>query len=134
MRITKKSGYGLIAMVELAGNYELDPVSTRELAEKYELPRPFLEKILRKLKREELVKVKRGRGGGYMLGRGPNEISVREVVCALEDGNIVPVNCLLSGADGNCHLKGRCPTEGVWRKLNKQIKDTLDSVYLKDLV
>ena len=134
MRITKKSGYGLIAIVKLADNYGLEPVSTRELSEKYDLPRPFLEKILRKLKGEELVEVKRGRNGGYMLFRKPSEISLKEVVGTLENGNTAPVSCLLSGEKGNCHLKNRCPTEEVWEEVNEKIDSILKSINLSDLI
>lgn len=133
MRITKKSGYGLIAMVNLAEKYEFEPVSTRELSERYDLPRPFLEKILRKLKEEKLVEVKRGRGGGYKLGRRPSDISVRQVVCTLEGGNIAPVNCLLDGKDNDCHLEDNCPTEEFWKEVKGKIIETMESVHLSDL-
>lgn len=133
MRITKKSGYGLIAMVELATRADDNYVSTTEISEKYDLPQPFLEKIMRELKAAELVSVKRGRGGGYELTVAPQQISVEDVILVLEEGSLAPVTCLKPGDSNDCHLEEQCPTFGVWQAIQEQFEETLQSFTLEDM-
>jgi len=133
MRVTKKSGYGLVAMTELAQNFENSHISTKEIAEKYDLPRPFLEKIMRELKDAELVKVKRGRGGGYALLDEPGEISVKSVISVLEESKLAPVNCLLPEEEP-CPLEDNCPTLEVWKAIYEKFLEVLQSFTLADLL
>lgn len=134
MRVTKKSGYGLVAMTELAQNFNNSHISTKKIAEKYELPQPFLEKIMRELKDAELVEVKRGRGGGYELAEKPRDISVKSVVSVLEESKLAPVNCLLPEGNNSCPLEDNCPTLGVWKVIYEQFLDVLQSFTLADLL
>ena len=134
MRVTKKSGYGLVAMAELAQNFGNSHLSTKEIAERYDLPRPFLEKIMRELKDAELVKVKRGRGGGYQLAEEPKEISVKSVISVLEENNLAPVNCLLPDNGDPCPLEKDCPTLDVWQAIYDKFLDVLQSFTLADLL
>ncbi len=134
MRITKKSGYGLVAMTELADNYDTTHLSTKKIAEKYELPQPFLEKIMRELKDAELVEVKRGRGGGYELAEEPEEISVETVISTLEENSLAPVNCLLPDKDDPCPLENNCPTLEVWKAIYAKFTRVLESFTLDDML
>lgn len=134
MRITKKSGYGLVAMAELAQKYDSTYLSTKEIADRYELPQPFLEKIMRELKDAELVEVKRGRGGGYELSSKPREISIKRVISVLEDGSLAPVNCLLPDEGQPCPLENHCPTLEVWEVIYEKFTEVLESFTLADLV
>jgi Rrf2 family protein len=134
MRVTKKSGYGLVAMTELAQNFGDTYVSTKDIAEKYELPRPFLEKIMRELKAAELVEVKRGRGGGYELAEKPKEISVKAVISVLEESQLAPVNCLLPDEEEPCPLEDNCPTLDVWKAIYEKFLEVLQSFTLEDLL
>lgn len=134
MRITKKSGYGLVAMAELARKNGSTYLSTKEIANKYDLPQPFLEKIMRELKDAELVKVKRGRGGGYDLSSEPGEVSIKKVISVLEEGSLAPVNCLLPEEGQPCHLENKCPTLGVWEIIHDRFTEVLESFTLADLV
>ena len=134
MKVTKKSGYGLVAMAELALKYDTTYLSTKEIAEKYELPQPFLEKIMRELKNAGLVEVKRGRGGGYELSNEPGDISIKKVISVLEDGNLAPVNCLLPEEGKPCPLEDHCPTLGVWKVIYERFTEVLESFTLADLV
>ncbi|MFB6291142.1 MAG: Rrf2 family transcriptional regulator [Candidatus Bipolaricaulia bacterium] len=133
MRVTKKSGYGLVAMTELAQNFEGTHVSTKKIADKYDLPRPFLEKIMRELKDAELVEVKRGRGGGYELAEEPRDISVKSVISVLEESKLAPVNCLLPKEDEPCHLEDNCPTIEVWKAIYEKFLKVLQSFTLADM-
>ncbi len=134
MRVTKKSGYGLVAMSELAQNFENTHISTKKIAEKYELPRPFLEKIMRELRDAELVEVKRGRGGGYELAKEPKDISVKSVIAVLEEKDLAPVNCLLPEEDDPCPLEDNCPTLEVWKAIYEKFTEVLQSFTLADLL
>lgn len=134
MRVTKKSGYGLVAMTELAQNFGNTHISTKDIAEKYELPRPFLEKIMRELKDAELVEVKRGRGGGYELAEKPKDISVKSVIAVLEESKLAPVNCLLPDDDDPCPLEDNCPTLEVWKAIYEKFLEVLQSFTLADLL
>lgn len=133
MRVTKKSGYGLIAMAELADSYNSRFTSTTEIANKYDLPQPFLEKIMRELKNAGLVGVKRGRNGGYELEKPPEEISIKDVVFILEDDSLAPVSCLSPSRNGDCHLESDCPTLMIWSTIQEEFSKVLSSFTLSDL-
>ncbi|MFW6006211.1 MAG: RrF2 family transcriptional regulator [Candidatus Bipolaricaulota bacterium] len=134
MRVTKKSGYGLVAMTELAQNFGDTHISTKKISEKYELPRPFLEKIMRELKNSGLVEVKRGRGGGYELAEKPKDISVKAIIAVLEESKLAPVNCLLPEGDDPCPLEDNCPTLEVWKAIYEKFLGVLQSFTLADLL
>jgi len=133
MRVTKKSGYGLVAMAELAQHCDSSFVSTKRIANKYELPQPFLEKIMRELKDAGLVEVKRGRGGGYELSEEPAKISIKAIISVLEDGSLAPVDCLLPEAEP-CPLKDNCPTLAMWKIVYDKLLFLLQSLTLADLL
>jgi len=136
MHITKKSGYGLIAMMELADREggEEEFISTAEISDKYNLPRPFLEKIMGELRKGELVEVKRGRGGGYGLKEEPSSITVRQIVAALDGNNLAPVSCLGNNGKGDCPLESFCPALGLWEDVQNRLDDILTSYSLQDLL
>lgn len=133
MRVTKKSGYGLVAMTELAQEFDSNFLSTKKIAAKYDLPQPFLEKIMRELKDAGLVEVKRGRGGGYELSKEPEEISIESVISVLEDGTLAPVDCLLPENDDPCPLRDNCPTLKMWEVIYDRFLVVLQSFTLADL-
>ena len=134
MRVTKKSGYGLVAMTELAQHFDSSFLSTKRIAEKYDLPQPFLEKIMRELKNAGLVRVKRGRGGGYELAREPEDISIETIISNLEEGSLAPVNCLLPEEHNPCPLEDNCPTLELWKVIYKKFLVVLESFTLEDLL
>lgn len=134
MRITKKSGYGLIAMTELAIEFDESYVSTARLSDKYGLPQPFLEKIMRQLKDGGLVEVKRGRGGGYGLKKTPDHISVKDIISILEDNSCAPVSCLIPNGNGDCPIENGCPTVYTWKLIYNKIDEVLSSFTLEDVI
>ncbi len=131
MRITRKSDYGLRAMVELAQRYERSPVSIAEIATSQQIPDPFLEKIMQELKGAGLIRATHGRGGGYSLERPPQEISVKEVIEALE-GPVALVTCLDSSL--RCDIEEGCPTSGFWAVVNRRFEEALGETTLLDLL
>lgn len=93
MELTKRGEYGLLALYDLAKHYGEGPIPSRELAERNGIPPRFLEQILLALTRGYIVRSRRGRGGGYVLARPPEDISLAEVVRLL-DGPLAPIGCV----------------------------------------
>lgn len=133
IKVSKKSQYGLRAMVLLAKKYKSKQVlSTKMISEKEGVPFDFLEKIISQLEKVGLVKGKKGVQGGYILSKNPKKISVNDVVSVLERPTSgYPqklVDCSL------CGRKNKCLTKNVWSKVNSTLNKTLDSITLQDLI
>jgi len=128
IKVSKKSQYGLRAMVFLAKNYKSKKVlSTKTISEKEGIPFDFFEKIISQLERAKLVNGKRGVQGGYILSRSPKNISANDIVSVLE-GNKKPVDCDF------CGRKKGCLTKNVWAKVNFALNKTLESITLAELI
>ena len=134
MKLSTKSTYGLRAMVNIAMAKDKGTISIKEISKREGISGVYLEQLLNKLRRADLVKSVRGPCGGYMLSRNPSRITVGSIVKILE-GSITPVDCA-SGREGwkaICLHKRTCVAKTVWAKLAKAIDDCLESVTLKDL-
>jgi Rrf2 family transcriptional regulator, cysteine metabolism repressor len=134
MKLSTKSTYGLRAMVNIALDHKKGAVSVKEIARIEGISGVYLEQLLNKLRRKDLVKSVRGPSGGYTLSRNPSEITVKDIVKTLE-GSISPVDCA-SGRESWKAVCGRnknCVAKTVWTKLAKAIEDCLESVTLADL-
>ena len=99
--LSRKAKYGLKALIHLARRAGEGPVLIEELAEADRIPRKFLEQILLELKKKGLLTSRKGRGGGYQLGRPPDRISMAEIIRIL-DGPLAPVPCVSVTAFGPC--------------------------------
>ncbi|MGB2982476.1 MAG: Rrf2 family transcriptional regulator [Candidatus Bipolaricaulia bacterium] len=130
MHLTKKASYGLIAAFELARAPGSKPLSASSIAARYDLPAPFIEKILHRLRQSGLVVSRQGRSGGYALAEAPREISVRRVLEALGEP-LDLVGCL--GPSECCDLTDICPTKPAWSMINHRFHALLDSMSLDDL-
>ena len=130
MKLTTKSRYGMNAMYELVTRYGQGPVPLKLIAEKQNIPEAFLEQLMNQLRKAELVSSIRGAQGGYTLSRKPEEISVGEVLYALE-GSMAPVDCL-TDADSPCK-NGGCAGRVLWGKIYAAIKDLVDHMTLAEL-
>ncbi|MGA2418001.1 MAG: Rrf2 family transcriptional regulator [Candidatus Staskawiczbacteria bacterium] len=127
MNISKKSQYGLRAMVFLAKNFKSKKFSLlKDVSEKEAIPFDFLEKILSDLEKTKLVKGKKGIGGGYILAKNPKKITAKDIVDPLE--NTTAVDCRF------CGKSRKCLTKNVWRKIDVAINKTLKSITLADLI
>jgi Rrf2 family iron-sulfur cluster assembly transcriptional regulator len=131
VRLTRKASYGLIAILALARRDLEAPVPAASIAADYDLPAPFVEKILRQLSHAGLVRSRPGRGGGYALASGADQLSVREVLTALGEP-IDLVDCLDPAAPG-CRLHDSCPTRRSWQSINSRFQELLDSLSIADL-
>jgi Rrf2 family protein len=130
VQLTKKASYGLIAAVELARAPAGTPRSAAWIADRYDLPDAFIEKILHQLRQAGLVASRQGRGGGYTLPVEARRVSVRRVLEALGEG-LDLVDCL--GQATSCRLTGVCPTKDAWRTINDRFRELLDRISLDDL-
>jgi Rrf2 family protein len=139
MMFSTKAEYGVRVMVELARRAGEDPIPLAEIAEHDGLPLAYLEHLAARLRKAGLVDSRRGSRGGYLLARSPVEITMAEVVEALE-GSIAPIECISEGADGSitCTREaepGRaCPTKLLWTRVRGSIVQTLQQTTLADLV
>lgn len=119
--LSRKAKYGLRAMLALAAETGRGPVQTAQLAQKQRLPRKFLEAILNELKRHGLVESKKGRGGGYVLGRKPGDITVGQIVRVLE-GPLALTPCVSQTAYRRCDECVDEETCGI-RLAMKEVRD-----------
>lgn len=142
MMFSTKAEYGVRVMVELARRAGEEPIPLAEIAAHDGLPLAYLEHLVARLRKAGLVDSRRGSRGGYMLARSPTEITMAEVVEALE-GSIAPIECISEASDGSivCSREsGRagsqhtCPTKLLWTRVRFSIISTLRETTLADLL
>lgn len=133
MKLSTKGRYGLRALIDLAEYSEIEPVSISSIAARQNISERYLEQLMSKLKKADLVKSIRGAGGGYVLAREACEISVGDILRALE-GSLEPVECAALHPDEQCEASGSCVTKYVWQKINESINKTVDEIKLDHLV
>lgn len=133
MKITTKGRYGLRALIDLAQYSEIEPVSINSIAARQGISERYLEQLMTLLKKAGLIKSIRGAGGGYVLAKAVDKISVGDVLRALE-GNLEPVECTAFSEEAPCEASGGCVTKYVWRKINESINRTVDEISLEQLV
>ena len=130
MGLTRKGEYAIRGMVYLARKPIGETTQVSEIARAVNVPPAFLAKIFQDFSRLGLIRSYRGSGGGVILGRAAEQITLREVVEAIE-GPILPNCCLI--ADNECEYGTQCRVHPVWRKVQTQVIGILDSVTLKEL-
>jgi len=134
--LSKKSKYAMSALIHLAKQYGKGPVLISDIAKEEDIPKKFLELILLELKNEGFLESKKGRGGGYMLGRPPDSISIGHVV-RITDGPLAPLPCVSQTAYKRCD---ECRDEELCaiRHVMKEVRDStariLDGTTLQDMV
>ena len=133
MKISTKGRYGLRALIDLAQYSEIEPVSINSIAMRQGISERYLEQLMTLMKKAGLIKSIRGAGGGYVLAKEIEEISVGDVLRALE-GNLQPVECAAFSQDDSCEASGICVTKYVWQRINESINKTVDEISLKQLV
>jgi Rrf2 family protein len=131
MRLTAKSEYGLLAMIELACRFGEGPASAREIAERRGIPPRFLEQLFVALRRAELVTAVRGARGGFVLARDPAQITTLDVVEALEGPLTASVCDTERGLE--CGHAGSCAAAPVWARATAALRDVFADTTLADL-
>lgn len=131
MLLSTKGRYAVMAIIEVAKQSDAKPLSLGDIASRLELSLAYLEQLFMKLRRKGLVRSVRGPGGGYVLGRSADAISVAEVMSAAEE----PVRMTRCGTEGNgCIGSRRCSTHFLWNALGSQIEQFLSAATLADVL
>ncbi len=132
LKLSTKGQYGVRAMFELAKNYEQGPLTIKEIANRQDVSVAYLEQLLNKLRRSDLIISQKGPGGGYAINKKPEEISVGMILNSLE-GPVAITQCLDPAAKG-CKRVDGCVARLLWKSLGEKIEDFLDTINLGDLL
>ena len=133
MILSTKGRYGLRALIDLAVYSEDEAVSIQSISQRQQISDSYLEQLMAKLKKAGLVVSIRGAGGGYRLAKPAREISVGDVLRALE-GDLSAVICPGNEeGSGGCEAADICVTRYVWQKINDSIAHTVDTIMLDQL-
>jgi Rrf2 family iron-sulfur cluster assembly transcriptional regulator len=130
MRLTTKGRFAVTAMIDVAMQGGKGPVTLSAIAERQKISLSYLEQLFGKLRRYGLVESARGPGGGYRLARVADEVSVAEIITAVDE----PIDATQCGGKENCDGDKRCMTHALWAGLNDHIVSFLSSVTLEQLV
>lgn len=130
MRLTTKGRYAVTAMVDLAIQHGQGPTALADIAGRQGISLSYLEQLFSRLRKRTLVSSVRGPGGGYNLGRAASEISIAEIIAAVDE-HVDTTRC---GGAGNCNENGPCLTHELWQDLSDRIYDYLDHISLQDMV
>ena len=134
MRITTWAEYGLICALHLAKRATEGPITGRDVAAQEKLPADYVEQILLRLRRAEIIRSTRGARGGYVLARPASEISVRDIIAASELTTF-DLHCISHPVDDErCADSTHCSIRPVWVMLQQKIDSVLESVRLSDLL
>lgn len=130
MRLSKLTDYAVVMMVHMGQSGDR-VFSSVQISEETGVPAPTVSKLLKELARDGLLMSIRGVNGGYRMERTPDDISIAEVVQALE-GPIALTACV-DGADDNCNVESLCGMRGNWNKVNTAIRTALEGVSLAEM-
>ncbi|GIM27925.1 transcriptional regulator [Clostridium polyendosporum] len=130
MKLSTKGRYGVKAMVDLAIHYGGAPVSIKTISQRQNISEYYLEQLFSPLRKAKLIKSIRGAQGGYVLSKGPKDITIAEIMEVLE-GPIEISECI----DGvPCDNIDCCATRLLWKKIKNSIDEVMESVTLQDIV
>ena len=132
MKISTKGRYALRMMLDLAEHQNDGYVALKDIAQRQNVSKKYLEQIVPILNKSNILRTNRGFQGGYRLAKTPDKYTVGEILRATE-GSLSPVACL-DHDPIECERSGECPTLPVWQGLYKVINEYLDSVTLQDIL
>lgn len=133
MRLTTKGRFAVTAMIDLAMRQDQGPVTLAGISQRQKISLSYLEQLFGKLRRHEIVESVRGPGGGYSLARKAEDVTVADIIIAVDE----PLDATQCGGKGNCNGDegtARCMTHELWATLNQKMVEYLDSVSLRNLV
>jgi len=130
MKLTTKGRYAVTAMLDLSIHDGKRPVNLADIAGRQEISLAYLEQLFAKLRKNDLVESSRGPGGGYRLKRPAGEITVADVINAVDE----QVDATRCGGQENCQGELRCLTHDLWHDLSTHISSYLNSISLADLI
>jgi FeS assembly SUF system regulator len=130
LRVTKLADYGIVMLTHFA-SHDGNTYTARDIAQEVRLPLPVVSKVLKLLARNSLLSSHRGIKGGYGLARRPQEITVADIIRALE-GPIAVTECS-DRIHGDCDLEVGCPVKTNWYLINRAIHDALEKITLAEM-
>jgi FeS assembly SUF system regulator len=130
IRMTRLTDYGIMLLTLFARDAKSPMRSARDLSAEAHLPLPTVSKLLKVLARHELLEAHRGVKGGFRLARPAREITVSEIIQALE-GPIGVTEC--SSHDGQCDIERSCVVKSNWRKINTAVLEALGKITLEEM-
>jgi Rrf2 family protein len=131
LRLSTKGQYGVRAMYEIARGFPENPVTIKEISEHQDVSVAYLEQILNKLRKTGLIRSIKGPGGGYLLCKKPQEITIAAIVSELE-GPVAITSCL--DPEEGCVRADTCVTHLLWKALGEQITAFLETITLRNLL
>lgn len=130
MKLTSKGRYAVTAMLDVALNAQHAPVSLAEISERQGISLSYLEQLFSRLRKDGLVASVRGPGGGYRLGTDAQQITIAQVIRAVDES----VDATRCQGNHDCHSGQRCLTHALWHELSLRISDFLNEITLGELV
>jgi len=133
MRVSARTEYALLALIELTHREGDEPLQSRDIAKRAGIPKPFLDQLLLDLRRSGLVRSVRGPGGGYVLARPAAEVTLKDAIGAVEGGALC-TTCGVKSPDGApCRRLPVCALIEVWRQIDEAVLGILTRTTLADL-
>ena len=130
MRLTTKSRYAVNALTELSFLQSSGPVSLSDISNNQNIELNYLEQIFRKLRIAGIVKSIRGRNGGYLYAKDPSNISIKEVMNAVDE----VLDATRCNGSSSCHNGKKCNTHDLWNELNNLVENYLEKITINSLV
>ena len=130
MRLTTKGRYAVTAVLDLALHQDNGPVSLAAISQRQQISLSYLEQLFAKLRRNNIVSSTRGPGGGYTLTNNVDEVSVSDIILAVDE------TCKVVDCDENvgCHGNYQCLTHDLWQELSNEIRTFLDGITLSEIM
>lgn len=133
MKLSTKGQYGLKAMIALGGYAKDEYIPLKEIAASVNVSENYLEQLIALLRKAGYVESRRGAQGGYKLAADPKDISVGQILRALE-GSLAPTSCSCEDNLSQCTNHDKCVTQDVWIRIRDGINDVVDSIILEELI
>lgn len=131
MKISTKGRYGLRVLLDIATHQDHGPVILRDIAKRQDISEKYLWQVINPMKGAGLVTAARGSKGGYTLAKGVEEITLLDVVTALE-GPVCVVDCV--GDPAACERSSSCVARDIWKRVEDSLRATMAKISLKELV
>ncbi len=131
MKLTTKARYGVRLVLDIANNCSEGPVCLKDISKRQNISEKYLWQLVSRLQKAGYLNSVRGAGGGYVLAKQPEEITLLNVVEVLE-GKVLLVECVAN--DKYCEMTNVCTVNEVWQEVSKKMSDCLDAINFKELM